>query len=204
MWRNYLLYALCTIFLVDIAYALDPPVVNWLDQGISSGSSQKILVTRPSSGNIDTWNINCFNRTSNTAFSKIVLLYSYYPMYPLVPTDYDLLVSDNSVIEVSVLRDCDVASLYGVETKEVNRAVKNNPDKFPKGYIITVKKEEKAELVKNFHQFNTLKHSYVPIKEFAEVVANCDHLQNLKFRSALLYGFTGHGTMLAAVLNAGL
>ena len=34
-----------------------------------------------------------------------------------------------------VLVDSDVADLYGVETKEINRAVKNNPNKFPNGYI---------------------------------------------------------------------
>lgn len=35
-----------------------------------------------------------------------------------------------------VLLDSDVAMLYGVETKRVNEAVRNNPDKFPKGYVI--------------------------------------------------------------------
>lgn len=35
-----------------------------------------------------------------------------------------------------VLLDRDVATLYGVETKRVNEAVRNNPDKFPKDYII--------------------------------------------------------------------
>ena len=30
-----------------------------------------------------------------------------------------------------VLLDRDVATLYGVETKRVNEAVRNNPDKFP-------------------------------------------------------------------------
>jgi prophage antirepressor-like protein len=34
-----------------------------------------------------------------------------------------------------VLLDADVAELYGVETKRVNEAVKNNPEKFPAGYI---------------------------------------------------------------------
>lgn len=37
---------------------------------------------------------------------------------------------------VRVILDADVAMLYGVETKEINQAVKNNPKKFPKGYII--------------------------------------------------------------------
>lgn len=35
-----------------------------------------------------------------------------------------------------VILDSDVAALYGVETREINQAVKNNPDKFPEGYIL--------------------------------------------------------------------
>ena len=35
-----------------------------------------------------------------------------------------------------VLLDRDVAALYGVETRVVNQAVKNNPDKFPAGYVV--------------------------------------------------------------------
>ncbi len=45
--------------------------------------------------------------------------------------EYILNVRGNNVI-----LDKDVATLYGVETKRVNEAVKNNPDKFPEGYII--------------------------------------------------------------------
>ena len=36
----------------------------------------------------------------------------------------------------NVLLDSDVAELYGVETRAINQAVKRNPEKFPKGYII--------------------------------------------------------------------
>jgi len=42
----------------------------------------------------------------------------------------------------SVLLDADVAEIYGVETKRINEAVKNNPDKFPAGYIIELDKTE--------------------------------------------------------------
>ena len=73
-----------------------------------------------------------------------------------------------SIRKAKVLLDSDVASLYGIETREVNQAVKNNPDKFPKGYIIAVNKKEKIELIKNFDQFNALKHSTAPIKAFTE------------------------------------
>jgi len=34
--------------------------------------------------------------------------------------------------------DSDVAYLYGVETKRINEAVSNNPEKFPEGYIFSV------------------------------------------------------------------
>ncbi len=34
-----------------------------------------------------------------------------------------------------VILDSDVADLYGVETKRVNEAVSNNPEKFPAGYF---------------------------------------------------------------------
>ena len=67
-----------------------------------------------------------------------------------------------------VLIDRDVAELFGVETKEINKAVKNNPDKFPNGYILELTKDEKNELVKNFHRFNSLKHSTVSPKAFTE------------------------------------
>jgi hypothetical protein len=41
-----------------------------------------------------------------------------------------------------VILDSDVAELYGVETKRINEAVKNNRDKFPDGYIINLDKTE--------------------------------------------------------------
>jgi hypothetical protein len=52
----------------------------------------------------------------------------------------------------------DVASLYGVETKRVNEAVKNNPDKFPRGYIITINKKSKitVKMVLGIHIRNSL------------------------------------------------
>jgi hypothetical protein len=49
-----------------------------------------------------------------------------------------------------VILDSDVAALYGVETMRINEAVKNNPDKFPDGYIMELSKEEKQEVIENF------------------------------------------------------
>ena len=67
-----------------------------------------------------------------------------------------------------VLIDRDVAELYGVETKRVNEAVKNNPDKFPKGYFFTLQGVEKQQLVENFDHFKTLKNSPVEPRAFTE------------------------------------
>ena len=41
-----------------------------------------------------------------------------------------------------VIADADVAFLYGVETREVNQAVKNNPDKFPANYMFELTPNE--------------------------------------------------------------
>jgi hypothetical protein len=66
------------------------------------------------------------------------------------------------------LLDRDLAQIYGVETRDINKAVSNNPDKFPTGYLFELSKEEKLELVENFHRFNRLKHSTVNPKAFPE------------------------------------
>lgn len=53
-------------------------------------------------------------------------------------------ISDSLVFlrDQYVLLDVDVARLYGVETRIVNQAVRNNPDKFPDGFFFTLTKEE--------------------------------------------------------------
>ena len=58
-----------------------------------------------------------------------------------------------------VLIDKDVADLYGVETKRINEAVRNNPEKFPDGYVFELQLTENQQLVENFDRFKTLKHS---------------------------------------------
>ena len=77
----------------------------------------------------------------------------------------------NKVIFVrgqQVLLDRDVAVLYGVETKAINQAVKNNPEKFPEGFVFTLYDSEKEELVKKFDRFNSMKHSSVSPTAFTE------------------------------------
>jgi hypothetical protein len=70
--------------------------------------------------------------------------------------------------EYRVLLDKDIAEIYGVETRDINKAVRNNPEKFPAGYILELTGSEKAELVENFHRFEKLKHSSVNPKAFTE------------------------------------
>lgn len=48
--------------------------------------------------------------------------------------------------ETDIILDNAVAELYGVQTKEINQAVKNNPKKFPDGYVFELNKEELSAL----------------------------------------------------------
>jgi hypothetical protein len=80
----------------------------------------------------------------------------------------------------NVILASDVAKLYGVGTRDINKSVKNNPDKFPKGYIIELTADERSEVVEIFH-----------------------HLENLKFSPILPNAFTEKGLyMLATILKS--
>ena len=79
-----------------------------------------------------------------------------------------------------VIIDADLAGLYGITTKRLNEQVKRNSERFPSDFMFQLTKPEKDE-----------------------VVANCDHLANLKFSRFLPYAFTEHGTIMAAnVVNS--
>ena len=79
----------------------------------------------------------------------------------------------------SVILDSDVAELYGVETKSIKEAVRNNAEKFPDGYIIEITQKEKNEVVEIF-----------------------DHLK-IKFSPTLPKAFTEKGLyMLATILKS--
>lgn len=79
-----------------------------------------------------------------------------------------------------VMLDSDLAEIYGVETKRLNEQVRRNLNRFPPDFMFRLTRAEKTE-----------------------VVANCDHLNRLKFSPYLPYAFTEHGAlMLANVLNS--
>jgi hypothetical protein len=85
-----------------------------------------------------------------------------------------------TIREKRVMLDSDLAELYEVEVKRLNEAVKRNIKRFPDDFMFRLTKDE-----------------------FAEVVAKCDHLQNLKYRPSKPNAFTEQGVaMLAAVLNS--
>ena len=75
-----------------------------------------------------------------------------------------------------VMIDADLAAVYGVTTKRLNEQVKRNADRFPEDFLFRLTAKEKEE-----------------------VVANCDHLAQLKFSPKLPMAFTEHGAIMAAV-----
>ena len=76
---------------------------------------------------------------------------------------------------VPVIIDADPASLYGVETRVINQAVKRNLDRFPEDFLFQLTGEEKRELI-----------------------TNCDHLRKLKASKSLPYAFSEHGALMAS------
>ena len=83
----------------------------------------------------------------------------------------DIVTTESKIIvirDTQVILDRDVAELYGVTTKVVNQAIRNNPDKFPSGYVIELTNSEKEHVVKNFDHLETLKFSHATVKGFTE------------------------------------
>lgn len=71
-----------------------------------------------------------------------------------------------------VLLDRDVAALYGVGTREVNQAVRNNPSKFPDGYTFILDESEVQDIRSNLLTLNERpgrgRHSKHGYKAFTE------------------------------------
>ena len=73
--------------------------------------------------------------------------------------------------------DADLAVIFGTSTKRINERVKRNFDRFPADFIFQLTDEEKDW-----------------------VVANCDHLKQLRFSPVNPYAFTEHGTIMVAMI----
>jgi hypothetical protein len=90
-----------------------------------------------------------------------------------------------------VMLDSDLASIYGVETKVLNQAVKRNMKRFPEDFFFQLTMDEWFSLRS---QIVTLKISSIPQK---------GNIGRGKFRKFLPFVFTEHGAlMLAAVLQS--
>ena len=82
-----------------------------------------------------------------------------------------------------VMLDSDLAALYGVETKALNRAVKRNRARFPEDFLFQLDLSEVEVLLRSRFQIGTLKRG-----------------QNIKY---LPYAFTELGVaMLSSVLHS--
>ena len=69
---------------------------------------------------------------------------------------------------VNVIADADVADLYGVETKRVNEAVRNNPEKFPEDYMFVLTTDELSDLRSKISTTKISAKSRVAPKAFTE------------------------------------
>ena len=70
--------------------------------------------------------------------------------------------------EKDVVLDFAVAELYGVPTKRVNEAVKNNPEKFPAGYVFELTNDEANSFAVESFDRKTRSKTRVPPKAFTE------------------------------------
>lgn len=100
----------------------------------------------------------------------------------------NIIIVDNSLIQkkiqfirnMQVMIDSDIAELFEESTKRLNQQMKRNIDRFPQEFCFQLTNNEKEE-----------------------VVANCDHLQKLKFSPNSPYAFTEQGVaMLSAVIRS--
>jgi len=114
--------------------------------------------------------LNC-KILKNSRWWKIYTTSEQKNMTELVKTNNNVEDKVITLRNQNVILDSDVAELYGVETKRINEAVKNNPDKFPQGYIFELLKEESTSLRSKFSTLEKLgkgEHSkYLP-KAFTE------------------------------------
>lgn len=95
-----------------------------------------------------------------------------------------------------VLLDRDVARLYGVETKHINQALKNNPDKFPIGYVFELNKSETQLLIENRDNF--------AVKKIDHKIKQNERIECISHKSRYMpKAFTEKGLyMLATILKS--
>ncbi len=83
----------------------------------------------------------------------------------------DIINNENMIYEIDgkeVMLDSDLAKLYNVETKRINEAVKNNPEKFPRRFSWILTAEEKNNLWSKFSTANISSKSRTNPRVFTE------------------------------------
>jgi phage regulator Rha-like protein len=97
-----------------------------------------------------------------------------------------------------VMLDSDLASIYGVEIKALNRAVKRNADRFPKDFVFQLSEDEWKKLR---YQIGTS--SSDPKHQSLRYQIGTLNTGRGRHRKYLPYVFTEHGAIMAAnVLNS--
>lgn len=76
----------------------------------------------------------------------LIHIYNIICMANEIITTKDVEAKVITIRDQRVILDCDVAELYGVETKRINEAVRNNREKFPEGFIIELDNQESEVL----------------------------------------------------------
>ena len=126
----------------EVPTSVSLPSVLFTPAGINQFKNHFVEMPRqtPASATVYTWNAMVWYNYPWFAYSKEIM-----------PNELILQSVEKKIITLrneKVILDSSVAELYGVETKHVNQAVRNNPDKFPPGYIFDLSTQEKDEVVK--------------------------------------------------------
>jgi phage regulator Rha-like protein len=96
-----------------------------------------------------------------------------------------------------VMLDSDLASIYGVETKALNRAVKRNRDRFPKDFVFRISEDEWKNL--RYQIGTATSRREHPSLRYQIGTSSLGH----GGRRNRPYAFTEHGAIMAAnVLNS--
>lgn len=102
--------------------------------------------------------------------------------------------------EQQVMLDSDLAQMYGIETKALNRAVKRNIDKFPPEFMFQLDETEYKNLR---YQIGTSSYDYDEKNGKFHPSLRSQSVTSKGGRRYMPYAFTEHGViMLASVLNS--
>jgi len=94
-----------------------------------------------------------------------------------------------------VILDRDLASLYGVETKALNQAVKRNLGRFPEDFMFQLSQSEYREWKSQNTPSNFIENE--PVEPLRSQIVTSNSVKMTRFRP---YAFTEHGVVMMASL----